>query len=89
MLTVDEEVALTYNILISPVGYVLNILEGEIQIRPIYNLSDIGWEMSWNEIIDGYSIETFKIFSDPLEAAQFYVLKRRELKIGMDMEHNE
>lgn len=89
MLTIDEEIALTYNILISPVGYVLNILEGELQIRPIYNLSDIGWEMSWHEIIDGYAVDTFKNFTDPLMAATFFVEKRHELQIGMDMHENE
>lgn len=88
MMNKNEEISLVYNLLIHPAGFVLNVLEGEIQIRPIYNFSDIGWEMVWNEMIDGFAVEAFKIFTNPLEAATFYVEKRCELKIGMDMRNS-
>lgn len=66
--------------MIYPAGFVINILEGVLQIRPIF----VGYEVSWHEIIDGQAVETFKNFVDPLEASVFFVSKRHDLQIGID-----
>lgn len=79
----NEEIAMIYNVINHPAGYVLDLLEDLLQIRPIYTSSGLGWEVSWKEVIDDCAVDAFKKFSDPLEAATFYVEKRHEIQVMM------
>ena len=84
-MTKEEEIALIKNIITHPAGFNL----GLHMLLTIRSHSD-GFEVAWGKAakcIDEYDKNYYKDFTDAQEAAEFFVNKRHELELGIDIEY--
>lgn len=76
------EILFVEKVVTHPAGYDLDLF-GMMNIRPTDQLI---WEVSWEEILDQTRCTLYKTFSSAREAAEFFVLKRKERQLGIDIE---
>lgn len=80
----DEEIELLKKVLEHPAGFNIGLFAA-LSIR---SHSD-GFEVAWDKAADGtdeYNKDYYKDFSSLQEAVEFFVDKRREMQLGLDIE---
>jgi len=80
----EEEIEFVKKIISHPAGFNLGLF-AELTIR---SHSD-GFEVAWDGAADGtdeYNKDYYKDFTDLHKAAEFFVDKRREMQLGLDIE---
>jgi hypothetical protein len=78
----NEEIALIYQIITHPAGYILDLFGEMLFIRSTMYEFEVGWESREDNLV----INTYKLFWDALEAVTFFVEKRHEMQLGVDFE---
>ena len=87
MITKDQEIELVYQVITHPAGFILDLFGGMLCIRSYFVEVGTEWEVTWEEILDGGKVvDSFRQFLDAKEAATFFVEKRYDMQLGIDME---
>lgn len=88
MMTIEEEIEHFVTFLSHPAGFNVD-WAAHIGIRGIDECCPPqSWEVSWTEMIDGVSIDSYKEFHSLREAVTCFVEKRHLLLYGLDFEAN-
>lgn len=86
---IEQEIELVYQVITHPAGYLLDLFGNMLYIRSYFVGTYQEYEISWEEIVDGGTVmNSFKQFLDAREASTYFVNKRHEMQLGMDIEHS-
>jgi hypothetical protein len=85
----EQEIELVYQVITHPAGYILDLFGNMLYIRSYFVATGMEYEVVWEEIMDGATVvDSFKQFLDAREAATFFVEKRYDMQLGIDIEHS-
>ena len=85
----EQEIELVYQVITHPAGYILDLFGNMLYIRSYFTEIHTEYEVVWEEILDGGTVvDSFKQFLDAREAAIFFVEKRCDMQLGIDIEHS-
>jgi hypothetical protein len=83
----EQEIELVYQVITHPAGYILDLFGNMLYIRSYFVETGTEWEVTWEDIQEGsVVVDSFKQFLDAREAATFFVEKRYEMQLGIDIE---
>ena len=89
MTSKEQEIELVYQVITHPAGYILDLFGNMLYIRSYFTEVGTEYEVVWEEILDGGTVvDSFKQFLDAKEAATFFVEKRCDMQLGIDIEHS-
>ena len=89
MTSKQQEIELVYQVITHPAGYILDLFGNMLYIRSYFTEVGTEYEVVWEEILDGGTVvDSFKQFLDAKEAATFFVEKRCDMQLGIDIEHS-
>jgi len=79
----EQEIELIKSVIEHPAGFAINLFGGLIAIRPHSDGFEVSWMDDFGRVQDD---GPYQNFDNAVEAATFFVNKRYELELGIDIE---
>jgi hypothetical protein len=87
MTETEQEIELIYQAITHPAGYLLSLFGNMLYIRSYFVGATQEYEVVWEKVIEGGVVmDSYKQFLDAKEATIFFVEKRQEMQLGIDIE---